>query len=61
MKKYLVTYYETYKKTYEIYAESEADAKEELLYQIQNGWVDGPDQCVDSGCNGAYEMESEDE
>lgn len=38
-----------YKKTYTINARSRKEAKEELKYQIRNGYVNAPFQCVDSG------------
>lgn len=52
---YELTYYETYEKTYTVNARSYEEAKEELEYQIQNGFEDGPDQCADSGFRGDKE------
>lgn len=52
---YELTYYETYEKTYTVNARSYEEAKEELEYQIQNGFEDAPDQCADSGFRGDKE------
>ena len=38
-----------YKKTYTVNARSRKEAKEELKYQIKNGYVNAPFQCADSG------------
>lgn len=59
MAKFSVVYYETYKKTYEIEAPDEEEAKEELMFRIQNGLEDGPDQCCDSGIENVNELEND--
>lgn len=49
-----------YKKTYTINARSRKEAKEELKYQIRNGYVNAPFQCVDSGLRGEDKTETKD-
>ena len=56
MAKYLVDYYETYTKSYEIEADSKEDAEEEVRYGIQEGNLDPPENCSDSWCE-TEEME----
>lgn len=48
MAKYLVDYYETYTKSYEIEADSKEDAEEEVRYGIQEGNFDPPENCSES-------------
>lgn len=48
MAKYLVDYYETYTKSYEIEADSKEDAEEEVRYGIQEGNLDPPENCSES-------------
>lgn len=50
MAKYLVDYYETYTKSYEIEANSKEEAEEEIKYGIQEGELDPPEICSDSWC-----------
>ena len=50
MAKYLVDYYETYSKSYEIEAGSKEDAEEEVRYGIQEGKLDPPENCCNSWC-----------
>lgn len=50
MAKYLVDYYETYSKSYEIEANSKEEAEEEVRYDIQEGKLDPPENCSDSWC-----------
>lgn len=54
MKKYLVTYKETYTKIYEIEANSKEEAKKILENDIFEGRVDGPDEC----CSSSYKIEN---
>ena len=56
MKKYLVDYYETYSKSYEIEANSKEEAEDILKYEIQEGKLDGPECCDNSWCE-VTEME----
>lgn len=58
MVKYLVDYYETYSKSYEIEANSKEEAEEKVRYGIQEGELDPPENCTDSWCE-TEEMESE--
>ena len=51
MKKYSVTYHETYAENYEIEANSPEEAEEILRYRIQEGKEDGPENCCDSWCD----------
>ena len=48
MAKYLVDYYETYSKSYEIEANSKEEAEDEARYGIQEGKLDPPENCSDS-------------
>ena len=50
MAKYLVDYYETYSKSYEIEAGSKEEAEEKVRYEIQEGKFDPPENCSDSWC-----------
>lgn len=50
MAKYLVDYYETYSKSYEMEADSKEEAEEEVRYGIQEGKLDPPENCSDSWC-----------
>lgn len=50
MKKYLVDYYETYSKSYEIEANSKEEAENILRRGIQEGKLDGPEYCDKSWC-----------
>ena len=50
MAKYLVDYYETYSKSYEIEANSKEEAEDEVRYGVQEGKLDPPEQCSDSWC-----------
>ena len=50
MAKYLVDYYETYSKSYEIEADSKEEAEDEVRYGIQEGKLDPPENCSDSWC-----------
>lgn len=50
MAKYLVDYYETYSKSYEIEADSKEEAEEKIRYDIQEGKLDPPESCSDSWC-----------
>lgn len=56
MKKYLVDYYETYSKSYEIEASSKEEAEDILRYEIKEGILDGPECCDNSWCE-VTEME----
>lgn len=48
MAKYLVDYYETYSKSYEIEASSKEEAEDEIRYGIQEGKLDPPENCSES-------------
>lgn len=50
MAKYLVDYYETYSKSYEVEADSKEEAEKEVRYGIQEGILDSPENCSDSWC-----------
>ena len=50
MAKYLVDYYETYSKSYEIEADSKEEAEEKVKDGIQEGKLDPPENCSDSWC-----------
>ena len=50
MAKYLVDYYETYSKSYEVEANSKEEAEEEVRYGIQEGKLDPPENCSNSWC-----------
>ena len=50
MAKYLVDYYETYSKSYEIEADSKEEAEEKVRHEIQEGKLDPPENCSDSWC-----------
>lgn len=50
MAKYLVDYYETYSKSYEIEADSKEEAEENVRYEIQEGKLDPPENCSNSWC-----------
>ena len=56
MKKYLVDYYETYSKSYEIEANSKEEAEKYLRREIEEGKLDGPECCDNSWCE-VTEME----
>ena len=45
---YNVLYKETYKSNYLIEADSEEEARDMLYEGIENGSLDGPDECDDS-------------
>ena len=48
MGKYLVAYYETYSKSYEIEADSKEEAEEKVKDEIRKGKLDPPENCSDS-------------
>ena len=50
MKKYLVDYYETYSKSYEIEAGSKEEAEEKLILEIGEGSLNPPEECFNSWC-----------
>lgn len=50
MPKYLVDYYETYSKSYEIEASSKEEAEEKVKDGIREGKLDPPENCSDSWC-----------
>ena len=50
MAKYLVDYYETYSKSYEIESDNKEEAEEKVRYDIQKGKLDPPENCSDSWC-----------
>ena len=50
MAKYLVDYYETYSKSYEIEADSKEEAEEKVRDGIQEGKLDPPINCSNSWC-----------
>ena len=50
MAKYLVDYYETYSKSYEIEAESKEEAEEKVKGGIREGKLDPPENCSNSWC-----------
>lgn len=50
MKTYRIKYIEKYQKWYDVEANSMEEAKAKLLDDIMNGKVDGPEECIDSGC-----------
>lgn len=54
--KYLVDYYETYSKSYEIEANNKEEAEDILRYKIQEGGLDGPYNYNNSWCE-VSEME----
>lgn len=57
MKKFEITYYETYSGTYEIEAETKEEAEEILKERIREGMEDAPEECENSWCDNAQEME----
>ena len=56
MAKYLVDYYETYSKSYEIEADSKEEAEEKVIDGIIEGLFDPPINCSNSWCE-TEEME----
>lgn len=50
MAMYLVDYYETYSKSYEVEAGSKEEAEEILLEGIREGEYDSPENCINSWC-----------
>ncbi|OLA94853.1 MAG: hypothetical protein BHW64_01775 [Candidatus Melainabacteria bacterium LEY3_CP_29_8] len=50
MAKFLVDYYETYSKSYEVEASSKEEAEEILLEGIREDKYDSPINCSDSWC-----------
>lgn len=50
MAKYLVDYYETYTKSYEVKANTKEEAEDEVRYGIQEGKLDPPENCSNSWC-----------
>ncbi len=48
MAKFLVDYYETYSKFYEVEANSKEEAEEIVRESIRNGELDPPENCSDS-------------
>ena len=56
MAKYLVDYYETYSKSYEIEADSKEEAEEKVKDGIRERLFDPPENCSDSWCE-TEEME----
>ena len=58
MAKYLVDYYETYSKSYEIEADSKEEAKKNVQDGIRGGLFDPPENCSDSWCE-TEEMEAD--
>lgn len=50
MAKYLVDYYETYSKSYEIEAERKEEAEEKVKGGIREGKLDPPENCSNSWC-----------
>lgn len=58
MAKFLVDYYETYSKSYEVEANSKEEAEEIVMESIRNGELDPPENCSDSWCE-TLEMNSD--
>ena len=56
MAKYLVDYYETYSKSYEIEADSKEEAEKNVQDGIREGLFDPPENCSESWCE-TEEME----
>ena len=56
MKKYRIKYVETYQRCYDVEANSRDEAEQKLLDLIMDGDVDGPDECIDSGCEEIEEI-----
>lgn len=50
MAKYIVDYYETYSKSYEVEASSQKEAEEIVKEDIAEGHRPEPDNCTDSWC-----------
>lgn len=50
MAKYLVDYYETYSRSYEIEANSKQEAEEKLIDKIREGTLDKPNNCCNIWC-----------
>ena len=50
MAKYLVDYYETYSKSYEVEANSKEEAEEEIINQIGEGSLNPPEECCNLWC-----------
>ncbi len=48
MAKFLVDYYETYSKSYEVEANSKEEAEEIVREGIRKGELDPPENCTDS-------------
>lgn len=59
MKTYRIKYIEKYQGWYDIEANNIEEAEEKLLDDIMNGWVDGPSECIDSGCDEIKEITEE--
>ena len=57
MKKFEITYYETYSGTYEVEAETKEEAEEILKERIREGMEDVPEECENSWCDNVQEME----
>lgn len=50
MEKYIVDYYETYSKSYEVEANSKEEAEEIIKEDIAEGRRQAPYNCTDSWC-----------
>lgn len=50
MAKFLVTYYESYSRGYEVETSSKEEAEEIVRDDILEGRREYPDNCYDSGC-----------
>lgn len=48
MKMFIVTYRETYERTYGVEADTAEEAQDTLRWLIAEGHVSSPDECVDS-------------
>lgn len=53
MKKYLVTYCESYSDSYEVEANSKEEAEEIVKEDIFEGRRNAPENCYDSSCDAA--------
>lgn len=51
MKKFEVTYHETYSATYEIEAETKEEAEDILRWRMQEGTIESPEECENSWCD----------
>ena len=56
MKKFELTYFESYSKTYTIEAENRDEAEQKLFDEMARGHIEGPTECYDSGISSWEEI-----